>query len=215
MISNNPHATNEVARRGETRGKASAAMILLHGRGASADSILRLTEQIGQPGFAYLAPQAEGNAWYPNSFLAPRASNEPFLGSALGAVDRVYQGLREEGLPAERIMLLGFSQGACLALEYAARHPRLYGGVAALSGGLIGSDGELTGYPGELEGGLFFLGCSDVDPFIPKERVSDSAEILRGLGAEVLLRLYQKSGHTVVDDEIETVKKMMRSVLAA
>jgi len=215
MTIDDPHATVGVVRRGEPRGSAKAAIIMIHGRGASAASILRLTDQIDEPGFAYLAPQAEGNTWYPNTFLAPRASNEPFLGSALEAVDRLYQEVRKEGLRPERIMLLGFSQGACLALEYAARHPRLYGGVVGLSGGLIGADTELGGYEGDLGGSLFFLGCSDIDPHIPKERVSGSAEILRGLGAEVLLRLYQNTGHTVIDDEIDTIKKLMRSVLVA
>ncbi len=214
MARSDPHAAIDVVRRGEALGGAKAAMIMIHGRGASAASILRLTDQIDQPGFAYLAPQAEGNAWYPNTFLAPRSANEPFLGSALDSVDRLYREVRTGGLRPERIMLLGFSQGACLALEYAARHPRLYGGVVALSGGLIGSDGELAGYEGDLGGSVVFLGCSDTDPFIPKERVSSSAEILRGLGAEVLVRLYPNAGHTVVDDEIDTVTKMMRSVLA-
>jgi len=215
MTKNDPHAAIGVVRRGEPAGSAKAAMIMIHGRGASATSILRLTDQIDQTGFTYLAPQAEGNAWYPNTFLAPRSSNEPFLSSALEAVDRLYGEVRAEGLRPEQIMLLGFSQGACLALEYAARHPRLYGGVVALSGGLIGANSELAGYEGDLGGSLVFLGCSDADPHIPKERVSASAEILRGLGAEVMLRLYQNTGHTVIADEIDTVTKMMRSILTA
>lgn len=215
MSREDPHGEVEVARRGAPLESAKAAMIMVHGRGASAEHILNLIEWIDRPGFAFLAPEANGHTWYPNTFLAPRASNEPHLGSALAAVDRLYSAVRGAGLAPERIMLLGFSQGACLALEYAARHPRPYGGVVALSGGLIGAEGELVGYPGELGGGVVFLGCSDVDPHIPKERVSASAEIFRGLGAEVLLRIYRGIGHTIVDDEIDTITRMMDAVLGA
>jgi predicted esterase len=187
-------------------------MIMVHGRGASAEDILSLTTELKQPGFAYFAPQAAGYTWYPYSFLAPLASNEPGLSSGLAVIASLLERLAEAGIGAERTMLLGFSQGACLALEYAARNARRYGGVAGLSGGLIGPDGTPRDYAGSLAGTPVFLGCSDVDPHIPKERVEESAEVLRRLGGDVTARLYPQMEHTVNLNELRFVQGMMAAL---
>jgi phospholipase/carboxylesterase len=199
---------------GEPLGQARAAMVLVHGRGATAEDILELAVELNRPGFAYLAPQAANNSWYPQSFLAPIASNEPWLSSALARLSTVLQQVEEGGISRERTILLGFSQGACLALEFAARHAQRYGGIAALSGGLIGPDGTPRDYPGSFAGTPVFLGCSDRDPHIPKERVQQSAEVLRRLGADVTMRLYPNMGHTVNQDEIDFVGGMMAALSA-
>jgi phospholipase/carboxylesterase len=198
---------------GEPLGQARAAMVMVHGRGATAEDILELAIELNRTGFAYLAPQAANNSWYPQSFLAPIASNEPWLSSALDRLSTVLQRVEEGGIPRERTILLGFSQGACLALEFAARHAQRYGGVAALSGGLIGPDGTPRDYPGSFAGTPVFLGCSDRDPHIPKERVQQSAEVLRRLGADVTMRLYPNMGHTVNQDEIDFVGGMMAALI--
>ncbi len=198
---------------GEPLGQARAAMVMVHGRGATAEDILELAVELNRPGFAYLAPQAANNSWYPQSFLAPIASNEPWLSSALTRLSTVLQRVEEGGIPRERTILLGFSQGACLALEFAARHAQRYGGIAGLSGGLIGPDGTPRDYPGSFAGTPVFLGCSDQDFHIPKERVQQSAEVLRRLGADVTMRLYPNMGHTVNQDEIDFVGGMMAALI--
>jgi predicted esterase len=187
-------------------------MVLVHGRGGTAQGILSLAEELWHPDYAYLAPQARGNSWYPLSFLAPIAENEPHLSQALATVGSVLENLAGSGVRPERTVLLGFSQGACLALEFAARHARRYGGVAALSGGLIGPDGTPRTYPGSMAGTPVFLGCSDVDPHIPVERVVESGEVMEQLGAEVTSRLYPNMGHTVNREELELVRTMMERV---
>jgi phospholipase/carboxylesterase len=207
-----PHGGQPVRLAGEPLERARAAMVMVHGRGATAESILALAFELKQPGFAYLAPQAAHDTWYPQSFLAPISSNEPWLSSALTLLGMVIQRIEEGGIPPERTMLLGFSQGACLALEYAARHARRYGGVVALSGGLIGPDGTPRDYPGSFAGTPVFLGCSDRDFHIPKERVQLSAEVLRRLDADVTMRLYPNMGHTVNQDEIDFVRSMMAAI---
>lgn len=178
---------------------------MLHGRGATAESILTLAAEFRVPGIAYIAPQAAGNAWYPLSFLAPLGRNEPFLSSALATVSRTVSAVEGAGIPSERIFLLGFSQGACLASEWVARNARRFGGLFALSGGLIGDHEAPRDYAGSLEGTPVFLGCSDVDAHIPASRVEETGQILSGLGAVVDLRLYRGMGHTVNADEIEAV----------
>ena len=208
-----PHQGQPILAAGKPLGQAQTAMIMLHGRGATAESILELAEQFKQPDFAYLAPQAAHNEWYPNSFLAPIASNEPGLSSALVLIASLLDHVREAGIPLERIMLLGFSQGACLALEFAARHAQRYGSLVGLSGGLIGPDGTPRDYPGSLAGTPVFLGCSDVDFHIPKERVALSAEVLQRLGGNVTMRLYPRMGHTVNRDEIRFVRDMMADLI--
>jgi phospholipase/carboxylesterase len=204
-----PHAGAEVLATGQPLEKATAAMIMVHGRGATARDILSLAAALDSPQFAYLAPQAKGNTWYPNPFIAPIHSNEPWLSSAITLLEALLAQVEEVGIPAERTMLLGFSQGACLTTEFVARHARRYGGVAGLSGGLIGPDGTPRDYPGSLDGTPIFLGCSDVDPHIPKARVLETERVLSSLGGIVTARLYPNMGHMVIDDELEFVRKMM------
>ena len=184
-------------------------MVMLHGRGATAESILTLVPALGVSDFAYLAPQAGGNSWWPQSFLAPIRSNEPGISSAMLAVEGVLERITAGGVPPERTVLLGFSQGACLAAEYAARHARRYGGVVALSGGLIGPEGTPRNYGGSLDGSPVFLGCSDIDSHIPAERVRLSASVLQRLGGAVTMRLYPGMGHTINDDELNAVRGIM------
>jgi len=209
----NPHGEQTVRMAGEPLDQAKAAMLMVHGRGATAEDILSLAGELNQPGFAYLAPQAAGNTWYPNRFLVPLSENEPWLSSALSFVQDVYAQIVNAGIPHERIMLLGFSQGACLTLEFAARNARRYGGIVGLSGALIGPDDTPRDYKGTLEGTPVFLGCSDVDFHVPKERVDQTAEVFRRLGGNVTERLYPDMDHSVNQDEIDFVRGMMESVL--
>ena len=208
-----PHEGQPVRAAGEPLERARAAMVMVHGRGATAESILTLAGELQTPGFAYLAPQAAGNTWYPYSFLAPIPRNEPGISSGMAVLSRLLERIAGSGIPPERTMLLGFSQGACLALEYAARHARTYGGVAGLSGGLIGPDGTPRDYAGSLDSTPVFLGCGVPDPHIPEERVRESAEVLEALGAAVTLRIYAGMGHTVSMDEVEAVRAMMAALV--
>jgi phospholipase/carboxylesterase len=207
-----PHAGQSLLSAGERLERAHAALLMVHGRGASAQDILSFAAELAAPGVVYLAPQAAGNSWYPNSFLAPNASNEPWLSSALATLDSVIDHIMAAGVPLERIIVLGFSQGACLTLEYVARHARRYGGIVGWSGGLIGPDDTRRDYAGSLAGTPVFLGCSDVDPHIPKARVDVTAEVVRRLGGEVTERLYAGMGHTVNQDEIDFVRAMMTAL---
>jgi predicted esterase len=188
-------------------------MVMLHGRGASAQDILSLANELEQPGVAFLAPQAAGNTWYPNRFTVPTGQNEPWLSSALTVIGELIAFVVSSGIPPERIMLLGFSQGACLALEYAARNARRYGGVIGLSGALIGPDDAPRTYTGSLDGTPVFLGCSDMDFHIPRQRVDQAAETLRALGGDVTERIYPNMDHTVNQDEIDFVSQMMKTLL--
>jgi phospholipase/carboxylesterase len=206
-----PHKGMPVLEAGEKLGKARAAMILAHGRGATAEDVMTIAAEVMRPGVAYLAPQAAGNAWYPNPFTAPIESNEPYLSSALEVLETLLARV-EETVPAQQVILLGWSQGACLTLEFAARHARRYGGVIGLSGGLIGPDGTPRDYPGDFEGTPAFLGCSDVDPHIRKDLVLQAADVYRRMGAQVTARLYPGMGHTVNQDEIEAVRAIVESV---
>jgi phospholipase/carboxylesterase len=194
---------------GSPLGQATAAMILVHGRGATAEDILSLGRELDRPDLAYLAPQAEGYSWYPYSFLAPMERNEPGLSNGLALLGHLVERLGAEGIPPERTVLLGFSQGACLTLEYAARNARRFGGVAGLSGGLIGPPGTPRDYSGSLDGTPVFLGCSDRDPHIPLERVKESTEVLTRMGAVVTERIYPAMGHTVNEDELERVRGLL------
>ncbi len=214
MTSPGPHQGMPVRQLGSPLAQAQAAMILVHGRGAAAESILELAPEIHQPQFAFLAPQAAGHTWYPYSFLAPINQNEPDLSSGLAAIGAVLQQVLQAGIPAERVALLGFSQGACLALEFAARHARRYGAVIGLSGGLIGPEGTPRNYAGSLQGTPVFLGCSDPDMHIPRGRVEESAHVLQQLGGAVTMRLYPNMGHTINDDEIQSVRSLMTGMLA-
>ncbi len=194
--------------------EARAAVLMLHGRGATAADILGLADELPTDGVALLAPQAAGNTWYPHRFLEPIERNEPYLSSALSLLGRLVGRIEAAGLPTERIGLLGFSQGACLALEYAVRTPRRYGGIFGLSGGLIGPPGTAWAETGSLAATPAFLGCSDVDAHIPAERVRESAAHLEKLGALVDLRLYPGMGHTINRDEIEAVRQIVTAMSA-
>lgn len=210
---NDPHRGQPVLATGVPLAQAKAAMIMVHGRGASAESILGLAAEFEVEGFAYVAPQAAGGVWYPQRFLVETKLNEPWLSSALGAVDALVERVMTAGIPAEKLILLGFSQGACLALEYAARHGKRYGGLVGLSGGLIGADGEPRHDDGLLTGTPVFLGCSDRDPHIAMERLNATEKTLTDRGGVVTLKLYPAMGHTVNEDEVEAVKEMMRQLV--
>jgi phospholipase/carboxylesterase len=205
------HEGQSVLQAGEPLERAHAAMILVHGRGASAADIMTVAAEVMFPGVAYLAPQAAGSAWYPYPFTAPLEANEPYLSSALQILTSLVAKV-EVTVPAARLVLLGFSQGACLTLEFAARHARRYGGVVGLSGGLIGPDGTPRDYPGAFKRTPVFLGCSDVDPHIPKERVIEAGEVFERMGADVTLSLYPRMAHTVSPDEIEAVRAIVKGV---
>ena len=215
MTSEDPHLGQPILHYGAPFEEARAAIVMLHGRGANARDILGLADAIGVQDVACVAPDARSNTWYPYSFLAPIEQNEPWLSSALAFVARVHEQVRAAGIPPERTVLLGFSQGACLTLEFTARNPARYGGVAALTGGLIGPDGTPRDYAGSLEGTPIFIGSSDPDPHIPVQRVHESAEVLTRMGASVTTRIYPGMGHTVSDDEIRHVRALLAEVLAS
>ena len=204
-----PHGEARVRRAGTPLQRAKAAVVMLHGRGAEASNMLRLAEVLALPDLAYLAPQASGRSWYPYSFLAPIDRNEPFLSSAMDMLDRLLDGVTSEGLKLDRVILLGFSQGGCLGLEYAARHARRYGGLVGLSGGLIGPQDTPRDYPGQFAGTPVFLGCSDTDPHIPLDRVHETARVLQSLGAAVLERIYPGMDHGINDDEIKQIRTLL------
>lgn len=214
-MNNNPHQNQPVVTAGVPLDEARGALILLHGRGATAESILDLAGFLPSANLVYLAPQAADYSWYPYSFLAPTSQNEPYLSSALALVDRVMNDVAAAGIAHERILLGGFSQGACLASEYAARNARRYGGLLIFSGGVIGSEGAPRDYPGSLDGTPVFIGCSDVDPHIPVGRVRETAEVFERLGAVVDTRIYPRMGHTINQDEIDAGAALVAGAMAA
>lgn len=204
-----PHAGQPVRSAGTPLETADAAVVMLHGRGATAEGMLQFAADLDGEGVAFLALQAANRTWYPDRFVAPIERNEPHLSSALDAVGRVLDEVAEAGIPIERTMLLGFSQGACLASEYVARNARRYGGLAVLSGGLIGPAGTPRDYEGSLEGTPVFLGCGDDDPHIPIERVHETRDVLAELGADVTEQVYEGMGHGVVEDELDHVRDLL------
>jgi predicted esterase len=204
-----PHDGQPVLHYGAPIESARLAAICVHGRGASAEDILGVATEIGADEIAYLAPQAADRTWYPYSFLAPIAKNEPWLTSALGLLATLVNQLESQGYGSERIVLLGFSQGACLSLEFAARNPGRYAAVVGFSGGLIGPPGTARDYQGSLGGTPVFLGCSDVDAHIPLERVHETTGVLRRMGATVDERIYKGMGHTINTDELEAVRRLL------
>jgi predicted esterase len=208
-LAQDPHAEQPVERRGPDPATARVAVILVHGRGDSAAGILGLAEHFDVADVTWLAPQAAGGAWYPYSFLAPMDRNQPGLDSGLRKIDVLLADLGAAGVTPERVVLMGFSQGACLAQEYAARHARRYAAVVGLSGGLIGPPGTPRDYPGSFDGTPVFLGCSDVDSHIPVERVHESADVFRRMGAAVDERIYRGMGHTVNRDELDAVARLL------
>ena len=209
-----PHQGQPVVRAGARPGEARAAVVLAHGRGGDPEDMLGLAAHLRAPsGVAFLAPRAAGHTWYPNSFLAPLASNEPWLSSALALVGGIVDALGEEGIPPERVMLLGFSQGACLSLELAARNARRYGAVVAFTGGLIGPPGTPRDYAGSLDGTPVLLGSGDPDPHVPWARVEETADVLRRMGAEVTVRRYPGMPHTVNEEEIAAARALLSGLV--
>ena len=204
-----PHAGQPVLSAGPKLDAARLTVIAVHGRGASAEDILGLCGELRLDDVAYLAPQASGHTWYPYSFLSPVPHNEPGITSGLRVLSRLVETVGEQGVSPERVAFLGFSQGACLSLEFAARNARRYAGVIGLSGGLIGPPGTPRNYTGRFDGTPVFLGCSDIDPHIPLERVTETGEVFRRMGAAVDERIYRQMGHTVNRDELEAVRAML------
>jgi phospholipase/carboxylesterase len=208
-----PHQDQPLVTGGTDLDDATAAVVLAHGRGATARSIVQTGHEFHREGVALLAPQAARNTWYPNPFTAPVETNEPGRTSGLQAIADAIETANEAGIPVERVLVLGFSQGGCLASEYVARNPTRYGGLVALSGGLIGETIDRDDYAGDLDGTPAFFGCSDVDPHIPAERVHESATVFEDLGADVEKRLYPGMGHGINRDEVEYVSGMVADLL--
>jgi phospholipase/carboxylesterase len=189
--------------------KATGALVLLHGRGGTAQDILSLGEGLQLPGVSLFAPQAEGHTWYPNSFLAPIASNEPWLSSALNTVTGVVEQCMEVGFARGRIAVAGFSQGACLACEFVARHPARYAGLVAFTGGLIGPPGADLQHAGRLEGTPILLSSGDPDPHVPWTRVEETARQFTAMGAAVTLRKYPNRPHTILPEEVAQARTLL------
>lgn len=208
------HEGQPLEERGRPLAESHAVAIMMHGRGGTSGDILTLASRIGNDSFTYLAPAAKDNTWYPYGFMAPINSNEPFLSSALALYDSLVQQLLEQGFSKRQIVLLGFSQGACLAAEYAVRHADRYGGIALFTGGLIGPPGTSWNHAGSFDGTPIFLGTSDIDGFVPLERVQESAAVFKRMGARVIERVYPGMDHLVNDDEIAIARTIMQEVSA-
>ena len=211
MISD-PHRNQHLLRLGRPLSQATAVVILLHGRGGAAEDMFSLGEELGGPEFAYLAPQAASNSWYPYSFLAPTEENEPYLTSALGKVNSAVQLAVSAGIDTNKVIVSGFSQGACLASEFVARYPRRYGGLVAFTGGLLGPLGSDLAHSGDLAGTPAFFGSGDPDPHVPWDRVRESSQILKQMGADVASRRYPGMPHTVTHEEIASARQHLRAV---
>lgn len=211
-MNDDPHKSLQIKAAGVPLADARAAVLLVHGRGASAESILSLSSESGHANVAYIAPQANNWTWYPHSFLAPIESNEPWLSSALDALESIVQEIESAEIPREQIVLAGFSQGACLAVEYAARNADKWGGLCVLSGGLIGPEGTPRSYQGSFSNTPTFIGCADVDPHIPLARVHETVQILEQMDAHVDLRIYPDLGHTINADEIQRFNTMIEAL---
>lgn len=198
--------------KGRKLGDAEKVLVLLHGRGANAEDILSLADYLEVSDFTLLAPQATGNTWYPNSFLAPPYTNEPWLSSAISLIDEITEDINDNGIDDSNIFYLGFSQGACLTLEYVARNATRYGGVVAFTGGLIGDKIYEQNYSGDFAMTPVFIGTSDPDPHVPVQRVQDSVKVLTGMNARVTEKIYKNMGHTINEDEIEIVNNVIFSL---
>ena len=199
----------EITYSGKPLHEAQKALILLHGRGGDAQSILSLSEHLHVAEYALLAPQATNHTWYPRSFLTPVTENEPWLSSAVDIVGQTLDKILEAGIKAEQVYFLGFSQGACLTLEFTARHAQRYGGIIAFTGGLIGQNIERTNYRGDFKQTPVFIGTSDPDFHVPVERVYASSNIFREMNAAVTEKVYENRGHTISEDEIELVNRLI------
>jgi phospholipase/carboxylesterase len=209
---NDPHQNMPVSRTGPDPAAARGAIVLLHGRGASAEDILGLARKLYHPDIAYLAPQAANNAWYPNSFLAPIEQNEPWLSSALSKVASLIDLCVSSGIARKRIVVCGFSQGACLATEFVARHPARYGALIAFTGGLIGPPGSDLHHPGSLDAMPALFSSGDPDPHVPWSRVQESAQELERMGAQVELSRYPNKPHSISEPEIRTASQLVLSL---
>lgn len=207
-----PHAGQPLASAGAPLGKSPVVMILAHGRNAAPANILSLVPSFGRPDITYLAPAAAGGTWYPLSFMAEKEKNEPGLSSALWVLDQLVGHVVRSGIERQRIVLLGFSQGACLTAEFAAGHADRFGGVVLYSGGLIGPPGTTWNYPGTFAGTPVFLGCSDVDAHVPKTRVDESALEFQRMGAAVTERIYPGMGHFVSNEEIAFTRALLDEI---
>jgi len=199
----------KVIKAGLPLNKAKKALIMLHGRGGSAEDILSLSAHLAVKDFALLAPQATGNSWYPLSFLARPSDNEPWLSSAIDTVGKAVAEITASGISADNIYFMGFSQGACLTLEYVTRHAKRYGGVVAFTGGLIGDKIYPANYQGDFEQTPVFIGSSNPDPHVPVERVYASSNILRNMHAAVTEKVYEQMGHTINQDEVTQANRLV------
>jgi predicted esterase len=210
-----PHAGGNVVRLGPPPERSVATLIMLHGRGGTAESIASLYPRLGLPNVAALAPQAAGNQWYPNRFLAPIESNQPWIGSALRRVDSLVEELIGAGVSTDRIGILGFSQGACLASEYATRQPRKYGALMILTGSVFGPLDSPRNDSGSLEGTPVFIGASDPDELVPLPHVERTAGILEQLGGDVDFRVYPGKAHTVSEEELAACRALVERIAKA
>lgn len=198
-----------ILRAGTELSKAEKALVMVHGRGANAEDILTLSQHLDVDGFALLAPDATNNTWYPYSFMAPVIQNEPWLSSALAVLKEVEEEIVKAGISHEKIYFLGFSQGACLTLEYISRNAKKYGGAIAFTGGLIGEEINRENYKGDFDETRIFIGTSDPDPHVPTWRVQESTEILKELNATVKVKIYPNMGHTISADEINEANAIL------
>jgi|SRR5699024_116196 len=210
---NGPHQNQQAVEHGTSLSQAKAAMIMVHGRGATAQSMLPLADEFDQTEFYYVAPQAHNHTWYPYSFLEPKEKNQPGLSSGLQLIYDHLESILQAGIPREKVILLGFSQGTCLATEFVARHPQKLGGVVGYSGGLIGPEINPKAYSGSMEQTTVFLGCSDIDPHVPRERIDETETVFKKLGADVNTQIYEGMGHTINEDEVKIVRNMMDHVM--
>lgn len=208
-----PHRNQPVLVSGQPLSSAKAAVILVHGRGASAADILSLAAEFDVPDLAYLAPEAAGHSWYPYSFMASIARNQPWLDSALSFLGNVVGRAVAAAIARHKVAIVGFSQGACLATEFVARNATRYGALVAFTGGLIGPPGTHFNYPGDLSTTPCFFGAGDPDPHVPWDRVKESASVFSALGAVAALRRYPGLPHTINQDEIENAKQLLSRLI--
>ena len=211
-IASGPHAGQRVLVAGKPLGSGTAVAIMIHGRGASPEDILGLAGALDRPDVTYLAPAAANNTWYPFSFMTEIAKNEPYLSSALSVIGALVSEIETAGIPRERIVVMGFSQGACLTSEFAIRNASRFGGFVAFSGGAIGPPSTTWDESGRFDGTPMFFGCSDIDAHIPEERVNETAAICTRMGAAVTKTIYPGMGHLVNDDEIAQARLLLDGV---
>jgi predicted esterase len=213
-IASGPHAGQPVLQDGQPLGEAPVVVIMLHGRGAGPDNIIELAGAIGEPNATYLAPAAADRTWYPYSFMTEIAKNEPYLSSALSVVGALVSQVEAAGIARDHIVVMGFSQGACLTTEFAIRNASRFGGFIAFSGGAIGPVGTTWDETGRFDGTPMFFGCSNSDAHIPEARVNESAALCERMGAAVTRKIYPGMGHLVNDDEIAHARALMNSLIA-